>query len=114
MNDGKRIVIYDHQRGHSGASKFRSWKYVFKKLNMYKILFILLTVVILTSCNSATDKSGATASDSLGTNKKDNGWVQLFDGKTMNGWHTYGKDSVGKAWKIDSGALHLDASHKKK
>jgi hypothetical protein len=43
----------------------------------------------------------------------DNGWVTLFDGKTMNGWHSYGKTAVGKAWRVDNGAIRLDASAKK-
>ncbi|OKL41846.1 3-keto-disaccharide hydrolase [Pontibacter flavimaris] len=40
-------------------------------------------------------------------------WISLFDGETTTGWHTYGKDAVGKAWIIDDSALHLDASNKK-
>jgi len=41
------------------------------------------------------------------------GWKSLFDGKTTQGWHTYGKETIGKAWKVDDGALHLDAAAKK-
>jgi len=44
---------------------------------------------------------------------KEKGWVSLFDGKTFNGWHTYGKQTVGKAWSIDDGAIHLNAANKK-
>lgn len=40
--------------------------------------------------------------------QKNNGWVKLFDGKTTNGWHTYGKTATGNAWKAENGALHLD------
>ena len=40
-------------------------------------------------------------------------WETLFDGKTTNGWHTYGKNFVGKMWKVEDGALHLDASMRK-
>ena len=39
-------------------------------------------------------------------------WVPLFDGKTTNGWHTYGKSTVGAGWKVEDGALTLDASVK--
>lgn len=42
------------------------------------------------------------------------GWVKLFDGKTTNGWHTYGKTSVGNGWKAEDGALHLDPKAVKK
>ena len=40
------------------------------------------------------------------------GWIKLFNGKDMKGWHTYGKTTVGAAWQVDDGAIHLDASHK--
>jgi len=39
-------------------------------------------------------------------------WVSLFDGKTTSGWHTYGKDAVGEAWKVIDGTLMLDPSNK--
>jgi len=39
-------------------------------------------------------------------------WISLFDGKTTNGWHTYGKTSVGEAWQVVDGTLMLDPSHK--
>lgn len=37
-------------------------------------------------------------------------FTPLFDGKTTNGWHSYGKTTVGSAWKIDKGVLHFDPS----
>ncbi|WP_255474092.1 3-keto-disaccharide hydrolase [Pontibacter qinzhouensis] len=40
-------------------------------------------------------------------------WQPLFDGKTTQGWHTYGQETVGKAWKVENGTLYLDASNKK-
>lgn len=45
--------------------------------------------------------------------KADKGWITLFDGKSTNGWHTYGKDRVGRIWKVEDGALHADASARK-
>ena len=36
------------------------------------------------------------------------GFKALFDGKTTTGWHTYGKTTVGSAWKVDDGVLHFD------
>jgi hypothetical protein len=45
--------------------------------------------------------------------KTDQGeWISLFDGKTTQGWHTYGKDSIGRAWKVKDGSLYLDTSNK--
>jgi len=40
------------------------------------------------------------------------GWISLFDGKTTNGWHTYGKTGVNSRWKIADGALTIDTSSK--
>ena len=40
------------------------------------------------------------------------GWTSLFDGKTTKGWHSFGKTETGPAWKVEDGALHLDASNK--
>ena len=39
-------------------------------------------------------------------------WVALFDGSTLSGWHSYGQAAPGSAWKVDNGAIHLDASSK--
>ena len=40
-------------------------------------------------------------------------WISLFNGKNTKGWHSYGKETVGKAWKVqEGGILHLDASNK--
>ncbi|MDG1279409.1 MAG: DUF1080 domain-containing protein [Algoriphagus sp.] len=39
-------------------------------------------------------------------------WIDLFDGKSFTGWHKYGGGEVGKAWKIEDGAIYLDAVNK--
>jgi hypothetical protein len=35
----------------------------------------------------------------------------LFD-ETVNGLHTYGKSTVGDAWKVENGTLHFDPTTK--
>jgi hypothetical protein len=42
------------------------------------------------------------------------GFKPLFNGKTAEGWHTYGKTTAGSAWKIDEGILHFDPTAKEK
>ncbi len=44
--------------------------------------------------------------------KSNKGWVKLFDGKTTQGWHTYGKTTVGQGWKAENGVLHFDPKAK--
>jgi hypothetical protein len=39
-------------------------------------------------------------------------WISLFDGKTTNGWHTFGKKTAGEAWKVVDDAIMFDPSNK--
>ncbi|MFA6275713.1 MAG: DUF1080 domain-containing protein [Pedobacter sp.] len=48
------------------------------------------------------------------TTKSNKGFTKLFDGKTTSGWHTYGKTTVGSAWQVQDGAIHLDPKTKGK
>src|SRR5829696_6732621 len=77
---------------------------------MYKF-FIAVAATVFLSCNT-TNKTTMQSSDSNQAAGED-GFVNLFDGKTTKGWHTYGKTGVGKAWKVVDGTLHLDAASKK-
>lgn len=42
----------------------------------------------------------------------DSGWILLFDGQSLKGWHNYGKTTVGEAWKVADGNLYLDTTQK--
>jgi len=48
----------------------------------------------------------------LNTKAQTKKFVKLFDGKTTTGWHTYGKNTVGSAWQVQDGTLHLDLKTK--
>jgi hypothetical protein len=48
--------------------------------------------------------------NTLSEKEKRDGWQLLFDGQTLNGWHKYGKETIGKAWVINDNAIHLEAS----
>jgi Domain of Unknown Function (DUF1080) len=78
---------------------------------MNKKLFIAMaSLIVLNACNDAAEKS---KTPEAATDKTtDTGWVSLFDGKTTAGWHTYGKNTVGEAWKIADGTLYLDTTQK--
>ncbi len=39
-------------------------------------------------------------------------WINLFDGKTTNGWHSFGEKTAGAAWKVVDGALVFDPTAK--
>ncbi len=42
----------------------------------------------------------------------DSGWISLFDGNSLKGWHNYGKTTIGEAWKIENGTFYLDTTKK--
>jgi hypothetical protein len=41
-----------------------------------------------------------------------NEFKSLLDSKSVTGWHTYGKSTVGDAWKVENGTLHFDPTAK--
>jgi hypothetical protein len=45
--------------------------------------------------------------NTLSQQEKADGWELLFDGKTLNGWHSYLQKSPGKDWSVDHGAIRL-------
>ncbi|MCC7466297.1 MAG: DUF1080 domain-containing protein [Saprospiraceae bacterium] len=50
-----------------------------------------------------------TPDNTLTEKEKREGWQLLFDGQTLNGWHNYGKTTVGKSWLIADNSIYLDA-----
>ena len=65
----------------------------------------LLLALALSACGGApTTTGGAEAAGGAG----DDGWVSLFDGETLSGWHGYNRTDVPAAWTVRDGALHFD------
>ncbi len=47
----------------------------------------------------------------LSTFPKDaDGWITMFDGKTLNGWRGYDRTDVPNAWEVNDGAIHIKGS----
>jgi len=81
---------------------------------MYKLSFLFFAATILTSCNSSKNVASSKSDNKLSKQEKNDGWQLLFNGKSTKGWHTYGKKDAGNEWKVEDGAIHLDASTKNK
>ncbi|MEP6613597.1 MAG: DUF1080 domain-containing protein [Mucilaginibacter sp.] len=65
--------------------------------NQFKLMAAL--VAVIASLAFTVSKTKTPASNTKG------GWVSLFDGKTLNGWHGYNKTTPVKNWDIEEGAL---------
>lgn len=75
------------------------------------IAFFVYPLVVGTTVESVTTEQKNTEPKELHNALSDQevaaGWQLLFDGKTTAGWHTYGGDSVGPAWRVAEEALLL-------
>ncbi len=74
----------------------------------------LLGALVLTSCGSCASKKQAkeevVADNTLSEKEKAEGWILLFDGKTLDGWRGYGRTDMPKAWSIEDGSIKINGS----
>lgn len=93
---------------------------------MTKLILALSIAGLITSCNNDGDTSAnngdtsqtknemaqGSTDNTLSEQEQKDGWQLLFDGKTMNGWHSWGKSAAGSAWKVQDGSIFLDTTVK--
>lgn len=48
----------------------------------------------------------------LTKSEKAQGWILLFNGRNLNGWHSYLKKEPGSLWKVEDGVMVLDHGSK--
>ncbi len=83
-----------------------------------KILFLAAGISLL-ACNSTSNKTESsvdttqTSTQMNDATTQDTGWVSLFDGQTLTGWHRYGRTAPGPGWEVSSGTIHMDTVKKK-
>ena len=52
------------------------------------------------------------ADNTLTDAEKAAGWALMFDGKSMDQWHNFGKTTIGSSWIVQNGAMHLNSVKK--
>jgi len=68
---------------------------------MKKVIWIItIGFLWLTSCQSEKPKEKQQKAEEV-----EEKWELLFDGKTTDGWHVYGQNSVGAKWTVKEGCL---------
>jgi hypothetical protein len=61
----------------------------------------IIAALLLSMCTINTFAQDNT----LSKKEQKSGWKLLFDGKTTTGWRNFNSNSIGKAWKVQDGAL---------
>jgi len=67
----------------------------------------LLGVMLLAGWGAAVS---AQSLNTLSRKEKRQGWKLLFDGKDLQGWHSYLKQEPAPSWTVEDGAIKLDHS----
>ena len=66
-----------------------------------KKCFVILLITAISNTISAQQNT-------LTSQEKQDGWQLLFNGKDLQGWHSYLEDKPGKAWQVQDGAIFLN------
>ncbi len=75
---------------------------------MYRISFIArlsILVVLFAGFSQFVRPAASQADNTLTDQEKKDGWVLLFDGKSMDGWRTY-QHLPDDSWEVKNGELH--------
>lgn len=79
-----------------------------RNLRSYLTPAIAVAATTASLATVAIEQAPGTANQLTAAEKKD-GWILLFDGKTMNGWRGYKRpDATGNRWKVEDGLLTVD------
>lgn len=66
-----------------------------------------LTAAVISGCLFSA-MAQAQAPNTLTPQEKADGWKLLFNGKNLDGWHSYHEQGIGKDWSVKQGAIVLN------
>jgi len=67
---------------------------------------IISSFIVIISCLSINNAFAQ--NNTLTAREKQQGWKLLFNGKNLQGWHSYLANAPGKAWQVQDGAIYLN------
>ncbi len=70
-----------------------------KKFDSLAGPFAVAICLLMTSACS----SNASRENVLSDQEKKDGWMLLFDGQSLVGWHLFNRGVIPSAWSVDSG-----------
>lgn len=77
------------------------------KKHFASIVFIVLMVTGIFSCN------GTPQTNELSDEEEKEGWISLFDGKSLNGWHLYREGNKPSVWEVGNNELFCNPTNGK-
>lgn len=79
---------------------------------------VILLLCLAISCandstnNSTTNSTTSSTINTLSEQEKKEGWMLLFDGHSLKGWHPYNHQGSTAIWKVQDGELRRDSATK--
>lgn len=70
-----------------------------RDMTIKTIAALFVAAFVMASCG------GGRHDNQLTDQEKKEGWVSLFDGSTLNGWHPYNNDKRPSTWSVQNGEL---------
>ncbi len=68
--------------------------------------YLLIGLFLVVGCSQKPDKAAQEEEPADEVVE----WMDLFDGKTLDGWKEYNKDELGELWKVEDGLIICDGS----
>src|SRR5580765_2892328 len=68
-----------------------------------------IIIIIITCC---LNYIAIAQQNTLTAKEKQEGWQLLFNGKDLQGWHSYMQNKPGKAWQVQNGMIFLNKNSK--
>src|SRR5688572_5858550 len=68
---------------------------------------VCIASLMVASCSDMNNRPNRLSSE-----EKKEGWVSLFDGESLEGWHPYNKGKAASRWTVTNGELYCDPKSK--